>query len=516
MNRLCAALLLGGGLLSFNTFAAGLPDSDWPAYNNTVDGQRYVALDQINTHNAGDLKPVCRVKVADGGALQGAILKIGKALYVTTADDTLAIDATTCAVLWRNVYTPQQGEVFPVNRGVAYANGRLFRGTPDGRLLAIDAVTGKTLWQEQAADPTVGEFFSAAPAAWEGEFIIGTAGSDWGARGRVMAFDQATGRELWRFDTVPMGDEPGAASWKDPRTARHGGGASWSTYTLDASSGEVFVPVANPAPDFSPTYRPGENLYTDSVVVLDARTGKLKWYYQLSPHDGHDLDLGAAPMLYLDKKATPMVALAGKDGHVYGLDRDTHKSRFRTAITTIEHEHLAPTPNGVHVCPGPLGGTEWNGVAFDHKTDALIVPAVDWCALLKSAKVEFTPGSVYMGGSWVFDKSGRGWINALNPQTGKLRWRYHAEGPVVAGVTPTAGGVTFTGDMLGHFLVLDSATGKLLFKDDTGGAVAGGVISYAEGGRQYVALTSGNVSRFTWGALGTPTLLIYALPTSPH
>ncbi|MDN5873164.1 MAG: PQQ-binding-like beta-propeller repeat protein, partial [Sinobacteraceae bacterium] len=490
--RLMASLAGACALLfTMQVFAAATPhDTDWLSYNGTANGQRYSTLSQINTKNAASLKQVCRVKVADGGSFQTSPLEIDGVVYLTTPLDTLAIDATTCKILWRNVYHPQQRMVYPANRGVAYANGRLFRGTPDARLLAIDAKTGKTVWQEQIGSPARGEFISAAPAVWEGLIIIGNAGSDWGARGRIMAFDQTTGREVWRFNIVPTGDEPGADSWEIPDTAFRGGGASWTTYTLDMADGLVFVPTANPAPDFVPHHRPGANLYTNSLVVLDARTGKLKWYYQLTPHDGHDLDLGAPPMLYFNSKSVPMVAVAGKDGHVYGLDRRTHKAVFKTAVTTIKDEDVAPTEKGIHTCPGPLGGTEWNGVAYDAKNTALIVPSVDWCATLKLSKKALAAsqvGDFYFGGSFSLDprdKSG-GWLTALDPDNGKIRWRYDAGSPIVAGVTPTAGDVTFTGDMDGHFLVLDSATGKLLLKSQTDGAVAGGVITYRIDGRQY-------------------------------
>ena len=172
-----------------------------------------------------------------------------------------------------------------------------------------------------------GEFFSSVPAVWQGLLIIGAAGSDWGIRGRIMAYEQESGREVWRFYTIPRGKETGAETWKDRKSARYGGGGSWTTYTLDMASGEVFVPVGNPAPDFVPSHRPGANLFTDSMVVLDARTGALKWWYQMSPNDGLDLDLAAAPMLYWNSKGHPMVAIGSKDGYLYGVNRETQKRR---------------------------------------------------------------------------------------------------------------------------------------------------------------------------------------------
>jgi alcohol dehydrogenase (cytochrome c) len=492
--------------------AADPADTNWMTYNGTVNGQRYSSLDQINVQNVASLTEVCRLKVDDSGTFQAGLVQIEGTLYMTTAHDTLAVDATNCTVHWRNVYKSEQEDIFQVNRGVAFANGKLFRGTPDSRMLAIEAATGKTLWKQQVGDPQQGEFFSSVPAIWQGLLIAGSAGSDWGIRGRIMAYEQETGREVWRFYTIPRGKETGAETWTERDSARYGGGGSWTTYTLDMSSGEVFVPVGNPAPDFVPSHRPGANLFTDSMVVLDARTGALKWWYQMSPNDGLDLDLAAAPMLYWNSKGRPLVAIGSKDGYLYSVDRETKKRVFMTPVTTIKVPEQAPNARGVFSCPGPAGGVEWNGPAYDHLTKQIVVGAVDWCATLKSDEVEFQPGKFLLGGSWEWDTAKKGWVTAVNPDSGAVRWKYHADAPVVAAITPTAGGVTFTGDMDGSFFAFESATGKLLLKTETGGALAGGVITYALGGTQYVAITSGNVSRLSFGESGKPTLIIYALP----
>jgi len=493
--------------------AADPPDTDWLSYNGTANGQRYSSLDQITVSNVALLTEVCRLKVDDSGTFQAGLLQIGGTLYLTNSHDTLAVDATNCTLRWRNVYRPEQEEVYQINRGVAFANGKLFRGTPDGRLLAIDAASGKTLWQQQVGDPAQGEFFSSVPVIWQGLLITGSAGSDWGIRGRIMAYEQESGREVWRFYTIPRGKETGAETWTERSSARYGGGGSWTTYTLDMASGEVFVPVGNPAPDFAPHHRPGANLFTDSMVVLDARTGALKWWHQMLTNDGLDLDLAAAPMLYWNSKGHPMVAIGSKDGYLYGVDRETHNRVFKIPVTTIQKPDRAPTAQGVHSCPGPLGGVEWNGPAYDQMTKQIVVGSVDWCAVFKSDEVDYQPGKFLFAGSYALDDTKSGWVRAMDPDSGVVRWQYHADTPVVAGITPTAGGVTFTGDMGGNFLALESATGKVLLKTATGGALAGGVITYALGGTQYVAITSGNVSsRLSFGEGGKPTVVIYALP----
>ncbi len=513
-RRMVRMLVISATLLASSVGqAAGPPDTNWPSYNGTVNGQRYSSLEQINVQNVASLIEVCRLKVDDSGAFQAGLLQIGGTLYFTTVNDTLAVDATNCTQRWRHVYKPEQSNeaVLQVNRGVAFANGRLFRGTPDARMLAIDAATGQTLWRQQVGDPAQGEFFSSAPAIWQGLLISGAAGSDWGTRGRIMAYEQETGREVWRFYTIPRGREVGADTWKNWQSARYGGGGSWTSYTLDMASGEVFAPVGNPAPDFVPAHRPGANLFTDSMVVLDARTGALKWWHQMLSNDGLDLDLAASPMLYWNSRGESMVALGSKDGHLYGVNRETHERVFKTPVTTIKKPDHAPNTKGVHGCPGPVGGVEWNGPAYDQKTKQIVVGSVDWCALFKSDEVEYQPGQWLLGGSIQWDDAKSGWVSAVDPDSGALRWQYHADAPVVAGITPTAGGVTFTGDMNGNLLAFESTTGKVLLKTATGGALAGGVITYMLGGTQYVAITSGNVSRLSFGENGKPSVVIYAL-----
>ena len=489
-------------------------DTNWTSYNENVNGQRFVNLNQITPANAAQLGEVCRLKVDETGAFHTGILEIDGLLYFTTATDTLAVDASNCKLRWRHHYVTEDpsGTPLKVNRGVAHANGVLYRGTLDSRLLAIDMASGKTLWQYQVGDPQQGEFFSSAPQIYQGLVIIGAAGGDWGTRGRVMAFDAKTGREVWRFYTIPRGDEPGADSWHDQQSAQTGGGGTWSTYALDMAAGEVFVPVGNPTPDLLPQLRPGDNLYTDSMVVLDAATGKLKWYHQLLSNDGQDLDLGASPMLYYNSKGERMVALGGKDGYVYGVNRENQQRVWKTPVTTIKNAGVRATSSGVEVCPGPLGGVEWNGPAFDRSNKAIVVGSVDWCSILMAEEgFKFKPAQFNLGGTFKLSDVARGWIVSLDADIGAVRWKFETPGPMVSGIVPTAGGVIFAGDMKGNFYVLSSTDGRELYRSQTGGAMAGGVISYNRKGRQYVAAVAGNVSRLTFGMTGSPTLLIYAL-----
>jgi len=487
--------------------------ADWPSYNNDLQSQRYSALDQITAQNAASLKRVCSVKLPEAGPLQATPVVIGGTMYVPTSTKTYAIDAGTCAMKWTSVYTPKDTMPFPVDRGVAVDGNRVFRGEPDGHLVALDADSGKTLWDVAPAHGSKGEFLSSAPIVWNGLVYEGVAGSDWGVKGRMMAFDESNGNVAWTFTTIASGNDPNAKSWGGTKSSDTGGGALWTSYTIDPATGELFIPVANPAPDFASAYRPGANLYTDSVVALDAKTGALKWYHQMVPHDVHDWDMSAAPVLYTAKDGRSMIAASGKDGYIYALDRNSHNVVWRTAGVRIQNFNTAPTVKGVHICPGVLGGSEWNGPAYDAKNHLLITPMDDWCATLKLGATRYLPGKFFFGGSYEQDPNAtaRGTLTATDPDTGKIVWQYKAQSPMLAGVTPTAGGVTFTGDMGSNFLVFNSVDGKLLFKDKTQGSIAGGVVTYEVNGKQYVAATSGNISRLTWGVQGSPSMVVYAL-----
>ena len=492
------------------------PGSQWLSINNRLDGQRFSPLKQITPANASQLREVCRLQIDGPTTFHAGLVVVDGVIYTNTGRETVAIDATTCAVRWKYSYTPEEERFSPSNRGLAVLDGRVFRGTGDARLLALDAATGKLLWKNVIGAPRLGESASAAPLAWQGVVYMAIAGSELGARGRVMAYEAQSGRELWRFDTIPMGAEQGADTWKRPQAAKTGGGGVWGAMTVDVTTGELFVPVGNPWPDIDKAYRPGSNLFTDSIVVLDARTGTLKWWYQVTPEDWQDMDLVAAPVLYRDSHIRDILAFAGKDGYVTALDRDTHKPVFRTPVTTFEGSHQGATPEGVRVCPGYAGGVEWNGPALDRLNNTLVIGAVDACFIVKSGPTKYSSSEATFGGTVAPDGPITGWVTSVDSETGQVRWKYKAEKPVVAGVTPTAGGVTFTGDIAGNLLVFDSKTGALLSKVQTGGALAGGVVTYEAGGRQYLAFASGNVSRMAFGALGVPSVVIMALSVEPR
>ncbi len=474
--------------------AADASTTSWLMYNKGYRGERYSTLTAIDRTNADRLRPVCMFQLGELGTFSTGPVMYDGLLYVTTHLGTWAIDATTCRKVWVHHHAAQGPEMNATNKGVAIAGGRVFRGTQDGFLYALDAKTGKPLWVRQVADWSIGEGIGAAPIVWNDIVYVGKAGGDWGIRGRMMAFNVADGTLAWAFDLIPTGSQAGADSWKDPASAEHGGGAAWVSYALDRSTGTLFVPVGNPGPDYKKSMRPGANLFTISTVALDARTGTLKWWYQLRANDDHDWDATAAMMF--DAGGRRYVATAGKEGILHVVDRDDGKRVFTLPMTTILNHDAPITPEGVRVCP--VAGVQWNGPAYSASTRLLYVNAIDWCTVFKlgpdpkwTATVPYT-GLANGWGSNDPVSRWSGWINAVDPATGTMAWRLHRATPMYAALTPTAGDVLFTGDLDGNFLAFDARDGRELYHFNTGGPIAGGVITYEAGGRQYVAVASGS------------------------
>lgn len=490
--------------------------SSWPFFNKGLKGHRYSPLAQINARNAAGLRPVCVFQTGETGAFQSGIVLHDGIGYVTTMRGTHAFDAATCRQIWSHHRAPAGPEVTNNNKGAALAGGRVLRGSQDGHLYALDMRTGGLLWDRKVADSTAGEYVTAAPIVWRDIVFVGKAGGDLGIAGEMMAFRAEDGTRLWSAPLVATGTLPGADTWKNPDSARHGGAPTWSTYSLDAESGILFVPVGNPAPDFNRTVRPGANLYTNSIVALDARTGTLKWWYQLVPGDQHDWDTTVVA-LFEGRDGRKLVAAAGKDGVLHVLDRLKGTPVFQTPVTTRLNVDAPITAAGTRFCPGASGGVAWNGPAYHPGTGALYVNAIDWCTTaMLGAPPAWVKGEPYTGlknGSATFDpvEKAAGWTNAVDGASGKMLWRYRSPTPMLAAVTPTAGGVLFTADLNGDFLALDAASGKVLYRFNTGGAMAAGIITYEIRGRQYVAAASGNASRTTWFMSGAASVFVFAL-----
>jgi len=491
---------------------------NWLYASKDYTGQRFVELQQITPKNAGQLRAACIFRSNTAGSTQTNPLVYKGVMYLTIDKATVAIDAATCRERWTYIWEGKGAVLSPANRGVALKDGRVVRGTADGYLIALDMANGKLVWSQKIADAKSSQYLSMPPLIYEDLVIYGPAGADWGAKNWIGAFKLSTGEQVWRFNLIPDAGEPGAETWKDPQAREHGGGSVWTPLSLDARKGVLYVPVGNPAPDFYPDVRPGSNLYTNSVVALDVRTGKLLWYRQFGPADANDRDLSqVSPLFNATVKGKPrdLLTVSGKDGLLRLLDRDSHEVFYEVPITTRTNFEAVPTVAGAHGCPGLLGGMEWNGPAYSPTTRTLYVATVDWCATFtKSDKApQFVENAHYYGGAAIPDprEQAKGWLQAIDATTGKMRWRRQWPTPLVAGVTVTSGGMLFTGDLNNDFLAIDASNGKTLYRFNTGGSIGGGVISYEIEGKQYVATTSGVVSGF-FGGSGTSAIIIFSLP----
>ena len=494
---------------------------DWPSYNRTLTSERFSDLSQINTQNVGKLRVLCTYDTKQFTAFETGLIMVQGALIGTTEFDIFSIDPATCAQNWRT-HEEYPGYLLPTNRGAAYLDGLLYRGTEDGRVLAYDFKTGQRVWETRIADPKKNEVVPAAPIAWEGLVFIGNAGGDQkGARGRMYALDAKTGKIAWEFflvpktegDTVrgPQGASPlDGSTWKNISGAPISGGGAWTSFSLDPAAGLLYVPVGNPAPDYDIGAREGENLFTDSVVVLDAKTGAYKNHFQLVPRDWHDWDVSNPPVLIHTAGGKRLMAVSPKDGFLYGFDLADNKQLYRTPVTTIDNvDEPFSTDKEVHFCPGAAGGEEWNSPAYDPRTNLILTGDTDWCTTVKlqtkeeivaTAEGQFWTGERSLNPFNEFGKFARadghwaGWVHAVDADTGVWKWRVRTNYPIIGGVTPTAGGLVFFGDVGGNFYAVDATNGQKLWGQKIGAAIAGGVITYNVNGVQKVAVTTGMIS----------------------
>jgi alcohol dehydrogenase (cytochrome c) len=503
---------------------AGWPDTavgDWPSYNRTPSSQRYSPLNQIDRKNVSGLKVLCTYDLHEFTSFESGLIMVDNAVIGTTEFDIFSLNPATCAENWRT-HLDYPGALLPSNRGAAYMDGMLFRGTQDARVLAFDFKTGKQLWETRIADPKRGESVPSAPIAWDGMVFIGNSGGDYkGGKGHVFALEGKTGKIIWEFflapqvegDVVrgPLSTTPlDMATWKNAWDIPVSGAGTWTSYTLDVRNGLLYVPGGNPAPDFASGAREGGNLYTDSVIVLDAKTGNYKNNFKVVPKDWHDYDVSNPPILLKTMGGRQIMSVAPKDGHLYAYDLADNSLVYRVPVDTIENESAVfAVGKDVHFCPGPVGGDEWNTPGYDPTTNLIISGTVDWCdtvTIQDDNKLRRVP----MGQPWTgmatynpinaFGKESRtdgywaGWVYATDADTGIWKWRVKSSYPIIGAITPTAGGVVFFGDMGGNFYALDSSNGQKLFGQmllDGGGGIGGGIITYAVDGVQKIAVAAG-------------------------
>ncbi len=506
------------------TVAAAPPgpsDQDWPYYNKTLTSERFSTLAEITTQNVGGLKTLCVYDTKERTSFQSGLIVVGGALIGTTQHSIFSLDPATCHENWRT-HVDAPASLLSASRGAAYMDGRLFRGSGDGRVSAYDFKTGKELWATTIADPKKSESLPAAPIAWNGMVFLGVAGGDYkGVKGRMYALDAATGKIVWEFYLVPkqagdpvrgpQGPSPlDTATWKNGPGIPISGGGAWTSFSLDPATGELFVPVGNPSPDFALGPRDGENLYTGSIVVLDAKSGAYKTHFKLVPKDWHDWDASNPPALIRTRGGKSLMSVAPKDGHLYGFDRATSALLYRVPATRIENvDQPFAVGQSVHFCPGGGGGAEWNGPAYDPRTNLIMIGEVEWCDTVRledDKKIEAVKDATPWTGNGMlnpinaFGRFSRadgvwaGWVHAVDADTGIWKWRVKTNYPILSGMTPTAGGLVFFGDVNGDFYALDSATGQKLWGRKIGGPIGGGVITYVAGGGQKIAVAAGMTS----------------------
>jgi len=498
--------------------------ADWPSYNGSLDGARFSPLTQISTANASQLSRICVFDTGENMAMQSGPVVVNGVLYLTTDTTTYAIDATSCREKWRTPHSYTPLGFLKNNHGVAYMDGRLFRVHGGVHAYALDAASGRVLWDVDFHERT-GEGAPMAPIAWNGMVFVGNSGGDnIGVRGHVHALDAQTGREVWRFEVIPDTGKA-RASWPSGRNSPPPtGGGMWSSFTLDPDQGILYVPAGNPAPDFMPRLRQGANLYANSLLALDARTGRLRRYVQIldGRKDWHDWDVSATPALIRTRAGQPLLALAGKDGQLHGITPASMRIAWSVPITTRMNveaplTHMRPT----RFCPGTQGGTEWNGPAYNPPLNLLYTGAVDWCTHIQLVRPESIPTPMPIdftghakGGFGDFDPKAqwKGWIVATDADGGTIRWRYQTRTPILASVTTTAGRIVITGDMNGKLIVLDAVTGRLLKEADIGAPTGAGIITYEVGGRQYIAAAAGSISPIWPLEPATSRVAIFALP----
>jgi alcohol dehydrogenase (cytochrome c) len=505
-------------LVSEAALANAAVDDQWPSYNRTLTSERFSPLDEINPKTIEKLQIICTYDTKQFSNFESGLIMVNGALVGTTEFDIFSIDPVTCAENWRT-HENIPPSYYVTNRGSSYLDGMLFRGFENGRVRAYDFKTGKPIWETAIADPNLGESVPAAPIAWDGLVFVGNASGDAkGGKGRVYGLDAKTGTIVWEFYLVPKveGDPvrgPQGASpldkstWDNASGIPISGGGTWTSLTLDPDTGELFVPVGNPSPAFALNVRGGVNLFTGSIVVLDAKTGAYKRHFELSPRDWHDWDVSNPPILIRTTGGKDLIAAAPKDGHLYGFDRASNALLYRAPVTRVENVD-APLVVGkeVRFCPGVAGGDEWNSPAYDPRTNLILVGEIEWCTTVSLQTDEqlrnARPGQVWFGNAAhnpfnLFgrqDQIGRswgGWVYAVDADSGVWKWRLKSNYPIEGGVTPTAGGVVMFGDLSGNFYVLDAENGRKLWGRKIGGAIGGGLITYSAGGRQRIAVATG-------------------------
>ena len=513
---------------------------NWLTYSGSLAGQRYTRLTQITPANVRRLELrwvfQTRTPAEPAEKFEATPLVVDGVMYTVMAPNhVVALDAATGRMFW--MYSPRLSPLARVccgrvNRGLAILGETLFMGTIDGHLIAIDAKSGRPVWDVALSKPELGYSFTMAPLIVKDKVIMGPAGGEYGIRGFIAAFDAKTGREAWRFNTVPGPGEPGHETWPaDTNAWEHGGGSIWTTGAYDPELNLMYFGTGNPGPDWNADPRPGNNLYTDSVVALDPDTGQLKWHYQFTPHDEFDYDSTQVPVLTeiaWQGRQRKVMLWANRNGFWYVLDRVTGEFLQGKPFVRVNWAEgidakgvpkrvLNATPEGTLVYPNNQGATNWYSPSYSPRTGYFYIPTwMDTYSTYAKAPVEYKEGNQYVGRFPTMTvpalrtgpgdvnqrtpQEGYGAIQAFDPKSGELKWQFKMADVTDSGVLATATDLVFAGGREGYFFALDARSGEMLWKGNVGGQVSAGPMSYAVAGRQYIAIAAGSV------------LFVYGLP----
>ena len=498
--------------------------ANWPSYGRDYTNQRYSPLAQLSPANVRGLTLAWKYNTGIPRAFEASPVVVNGTMYISTPlNHVVALDAATGQKKWE--YAPQLDTTVhccgPVNRGIALYGGRVYMGQLDGKLVALDAGTGAKTWEVKVGSPHEGYTLNGAVVAVDGKVLVGTSGGEYGIRGHVTAYDAATGQQVWRFYTIPGPEEGGwwgtwsdtdafgtrvhrdrtrerADSAKYPDAWKTGGGGMWQAVAVDPGLGLVLFAVGNPSPDLDGSQRPGDNLYTNSIVAIDLKSGKHKWHMQEIPHDVWDLDATSPVVLFDTKDASGQsvkaAAQAGKTGWVYVLDRATGKPIRRSEAFVPQANMFAePTPQGTRMLPGANGGAEWSPAAYSPQTGYMYVLGLHqpMMYVLELGDTLQKP-AMWMGGAFIGTGEPQyGLFSAVDVNTGKVVWQKRVADPMIGGALATAGGLVFTGTADKQFLAFDAKSGQQLWSYKASGGVNAPPISYAVKGKQYVAVAAG-------------------------
>ena len=506
------------------------PES-WLTYNGGYMSQRYSRLTQIDQENVGDLELRWLLQNQVFGAWQSSPIVADGVMYVTERPNSImAVDPITGRVFWKYVHTPAENSLVCCganNRGVAVLDDRVFMGTLDARLVAVDRINGELLWEVEVGDVNLAYSVTMAPLAVKDKIIVGVGGGEFGIRGYVAAFYAETGELAWKTYTIPAPGEPGHETWEGDDW-QYGGAPVWITGSFDPEENLTYWGVGNPGPDWNAAQRPGDNLYSDSVIALDADTGELRWHFQFTPNDGYDYDAVQVPVLAdmewrgEDRK---LMFWANRNGYFYVLDRSDGEFLLGNPFVRVnwssgldENGRPIPTPQpeGMPTWPGNQGGTNWYPPSWSPRTELFYFSAwEDYATIYQPEESEYMPGRAFLGGgfdvltpapgapgvgigrtnpinNWT-DEVGHASLKALDPRTGEEVWEFEQFDVSDSGMLTTATDLLFTGGREGYIHALDAASGELLWKRNLGGQIVMAPITYMIDGVQYLSFISGHV-----------------------